>query len=163
MQKIRERRIGGRVGSWLHNFLSNRTLQVSANGALSTAAPVLSGVPQGTVLGPILFLIMISDIDKDLQCSFISLFADDSRVSAPSDTQADSIRFQDELSNVIYPWAQRNKASFNGDKFNTYILERIPTMLPTTMINYRQRNLEENSGQRPRSHHIRRPLLVSSY
>ena len=90
---------------------------MSANGALSKPASVLSGVPQGTVLGPILFIIMISDIDSDLQNSFISLFADDSRASAISDSQEDCETFQDELNNAIYPWAQRNKAVFNGDKF----------------------------------------------
>ena len=115
--KLREKRIGGLVGAWLHNFLSNRTLQVSANGALSKPAAVLSGVPQGTVLGPILFIIMISDIDVNLQFSFLSLFADDSRISAISDSQECCEIFQDELNNNIYPWAQVNKAAFNGDKF----------------------------------------------
>ena len=60
---------------------------------------------------------MISDIGNDLQGSFISLFADDSRVSALSDSQESRDAFQDELNNSIYPWAQRNKAVFNGDKF----------------------------------------------
>ena len=115
--KLKEKRIGGRVGAWLYNFLSNRTLQVSANGALSKPAAVLSGVPQGTVLGPILFIIMISDIDRDLQTSFISLFADDSRVSSLSDFPVCRETFQNELNNTVYPWAQLNKAVFNGDKF----------------------------------------------
>ena len=115
--KLKDKRIGGLVGAWLHNFLSNRTLQVSANGALSKPATVLSGVPQGTVLGPILFIIMISDIDSNLQSSFISLFADDSRVSAISDSQECCDLLQNELNNNIYPWAQLNKAAFNGDKF----------------------------------------------
>ena len=115
--KLKDKRIGGLVGAWLHNFLSNRTLQVSANGALSKPAAVLSGVPQGTVLGPILFIIMISDIDSNLQSSFLSLFADDSRISAISDSQECCEIFQNELNNNIYPWAQINKAAFNGDKF----------------------------------------------
>ena len=115
--KLKEKRIGGRVGAWLHNFLSDRTFQVSANGALSESAPVTSGVPQGTVLGPILFVIMISDIDADLQSSFISLFADDSRVSAITDSKEDCEQFQKELDMRVYPWAERNKAVFNGDKF----------------------------------------------
>ncbi|MEL7079382.1 MAG: reverse transcriptase family protein [Cyanobacteria bacterium J06582_2] len=115
--KLKSLGIGGKVGSWLHTFLTKRTQQVSANGALSKPSPVLSGVPQGTVLGPILFIIMISDIDKNLERSFASLFADDSRLSAVIASERDSESFQDELDNVTYPWATNNKATFNGDKF----------------------------------------------
>ena len=116
-KKLKEKGIGGKVGAWLHNFLTNRTLQVSANGALSSPAPVLSGVPQGTVLGPVLFIIMISDIDTDLNHAFMSLFADDSRVTRKITNEADRQILQNELNNVVYPWATRNNAVFNGDKF----------------------------------------------
>ena len=116
-RKLKEKRIGGPVGCWLHNFLTNRTQQVSANGAISVPVPVLSGVPQGTVLGPILFLIMISDLGSDLTDAFISMFADDSRVSSVVNSPQAQINFQQELNSSIYPWAPANKAVFNGDKF----------------------------------------------
>ena len=115
--KLKKLRIGGKVGIWLHTFLTNRTQQVSANGAISAPSPVLSGVPQGTVLGPILFIIMISDLDSDLQKAFASLFADDSRISAIVASENDAENFQQELDSVIYPWATVNKAVFNGNKF----------------------------------------------
>ena len=51
------------------------------NGILSNPAPVKSGVPQGSVLGPLLFLVLISDIDMDVTSSFLSSFADDTGVS----------------------------------------------------------------------------------
>ena len=116
-KKLRDKRIGGRVGTWLHNFLTNRVSKVSCNGALSKPAPVLSGVPQGTVLGPILFIIMISDLDCKLQRAFASLFADDSRVSSAIKSETDCLLFHHELSNTTYPWAPNNKAVFNGEKF----------------------------------------------
>ena len=115
--KLRKLRIGGKVGAWLHSFLSHRTQQVSANGAISSPVPVTSGVPQGTVLGPILFIIMISDMDKDLIKAFASLFADDTRASSATSSEEDALNLQRELDSTIYPWAQSNKATFNGDKF----------------------------------------------
>ena len=115
--KMKSLLIGGKVGIWLHSFLSNRTQQISANGALSPPSSVLSGVPQGTVLGPVLFMIMIMDLDSNLSNSFASMFADDTRVSASISCEADAQSFQKELSEVIYPWAPQNKAQFNGNKF----------------------------------------------
>ena len=54
----------GRLGIWLFHFLNNRQHYVRIPGGISQLHPVLSGAPQGTVLGPLLFLIMIIDIDK---------------------------------------------------------------------------------------------------
>ena len=56
--------ITGKLGIWFFQFLTNRTHYVRIPGGISKYSPVLSGVPQGTVLGPLLFLIMISDINK---------------------------------------------------------------------------------------------------
>ena len=72
----------GKVGMWIKDFLFNRKYRVMADGVMSDEQKVISGVPQGTVLASIFFIIMISDIDENLKNSIVRLFADDMRVSA---------------------------------------------------------------------------------
>ena len=70
--------IQGQTNQWIRAFLSNRTMQVVVDGVTSSTAPVISGVPQGTVLGPLLFLIYINDMPNVIsEGTFIRLFADD--------------------------------------------------------------------------------------
>ena len=86
-------------------------------GGVSKESPVLSGVPQGTVLGPLLFIIMISDINKDISSSKIISFADDTRVYTNITQIENSDSLQTDL-NYIYLWAINNNMSFNTQKFN---------------------------------------------
>ena len=69
--------IRGKTKTWIESFLDNRTQTVVVNGNRSTPTKVTSGVPQGTVLGPLLFLIYINNIGDNITSS-LQLFADDS-------------------------------------------------------------------------------------
>ena len=80
LYKLRALGISGNIGIWLDHFLTNRSHFVRLHGGISKDHPVISGVPQGTVLGPLLFLIMIVDIDKDVSASKLISFADDTRL-----------------------------------------------------------------------------------
>ena len=71
--------ITGQILEWVAAFLDSRTQRVVIRGAASKAFDVTSGVPQGSVLGPILFLIFINDLPLEV-ISPMSLFADDSKV-----------------------------------------------------------------------------------
>ena len=66
----------GPLSSWIESFLAERTQQVVINGSASKPIQVTSGVPQGTVLGPLLFLLYINDLPNNLT-SNVRLFADD--------------------------------------------------------------------------------------
>ena len=72
--------ITGEASNWLQAFLSNRTQKVRVNGVESEWAPVLSGIPQGSILGPILFSLFVNDLPNNV-LSLISLFADDTKLS----------------------------------------------------------------------------------
>ena len=90
-----------------YNFLTNRSHFVRLPGGISADSPVLSGVSQGTVLGPLLFLIMIADINKDISESNLISFADDTRIYTKIHDVSDCNLLQQDL-NHIYDWATTN-------------------------------------------------------
>ena len=96
--------------------MTGRHQFVSVNGLLSFICAVISGVTQGSVLGPLLFLILINDIDEDIKSSFLSSFADDTRVGMGVETLEDVEQMQNDL-NKLYEWANRNNMELNSSKF----------------------------------------------
>ena len=108
--------IRGKLLSWIEEYLSNRIQTVVVNGSKSYPAKVESGVPQGTVLGPILFLIYINDLHKCINHSVMSHFADDTRILKAIGLTSDVSLLQDDLQKTI-DWSTTNKMVLNEDKF----------------------------------------------
>ena len=84
LHKLRDGKVLGKMGCWLAAFLdsANRQQAVVVEGRVSALSPVISGVPQGTVLGPVLFLLHISDIAKDVSAATQTIsYVDDTRAS----------------------------------------------------------------------------------
>ena len=119
LHKLRAVGICGSIGVWLYHFLTNRSHFVRLPGGTSKDHPVISGVPQGTVLGPLLFLIMIADIDKDVSSSKLVSFADDTRLYSGVGDVTDCDNLQFDLG-TVYDWASSNNMFFNSKKF-TYV------------------------------------------
>lgn len=117
LRKMKSLGINGKIGKWVHQFLTNRSQYVTVTGAKSKTEPVISGVPQGSVLGPVLFLIMIGDIDEGLIECIIRTFADDTKVIQEISSPEDQTKLQNSL-NKIYQWAEKNNMKFNDTKFN---------------------------------------------
>ena len=78
LKKMKALGIKGRLGRWIHSFLSHRKQMVVVKGHKSGTSSVVSGVPQGSVLGPILFLIYISDIGENVDTN-LKIYVDDSK------------------------------------------------------------------------------------
>ena len=116
IKKLRLYGINETIVKWIESFLSDRKQAVVVDGQLSFLALIISGVPQGTVLGPILFLIFINDIEHCITNSIIRCFADDTRVSIAVSCEQDVSALQDDLINVIQ-WSERNNMALHKDKF----------------------------------------------
>ena len=113
LSKMKDIGITGPLLSWTSSFLLNRTQHVFLNGSYSDPAKVLSGVPQGTVMGPLLFLIYINDIHRNLSPGTeIRLFADDSLLYR---NISDSQTLQKDL-DTLQKWELENKMEFHPDK-----------------------------------------------
>ena len=116
LHKLKSMGITGKLGIWFYHFLVNRTQFVRLPGGSSSDCQVISGVPQGTVLGPLLFLILMSDIDEGITNSKIISFADDTRLYNSVSEVEDCDLLQVDL-DTIYKWADANNMAFNSNKF----------------------------------------------
>ena len=101
---------------WIRSFLIGRNQKVLVEGMASPPTKVLSGVPQGTVLGPLLFLIYINDISNGLsEGTKLKLFADDSLLYRTIKSPKDSEILQKDL-NTLQTWEKKWKMQFHPDK-----------------------------------------------
>ena len=111
--------IRGTTQSWIAAFLRNRTQRVVIDGSYSAPAPVKSGVPQGTVLGPTLFLIYINDLATSVN-STVRLFADDCVMYHPIKNAKDCAQLQADL-DLLHEWENKWLMRFNAKK--CYVLQ----------------------------------------
>ena len=117
MEKLKHHNIDGKIYNWISAFLTKRVQAVRVCGQLSPFIDVKSGVPQGSVLGPLLFIIMMFDIDKNIVAAYLSLFADDTCIWKNIKTPEDSRILQDNIHKTV-TWANRNNMQFNCKKFD---------------------------------------------
>ena len=116
LKKLENLGIGGKVLAWIKCFLSERVQAVTVEGKESLFHQVLSGVPQGTVLGPLLFIIFINDIYDVIKHCFGRSFADDTRLTKAIITAMDQMQLQEDLE-AVTTWAANNNMALHEDKF----------------------------------------------
>ena len=107
--------ITGRIWQWFKCYLSGRSQFVSIDGILSSSCPVTSGVPQGSILGPLLFSIYINDLPDYLSFSSPLLFADDTKCIGGISSPVDHALLQSDLVS-LQSWCTAWDLSFNSSK-----------------------------------------------
>ena len=112
LSKIWNISITGNVWLWIREYLTNRVQHVSINGCNSAILPVLSGVPQGSILGPLLF---INDLPQYVRHSLTLLFADDTKCLSPISSILDCQLLQSDL-DQLSTWSPEWRLLFNGSK-----------------------------------------------
>ena len=108
---------------WIQAWLTDRRQRVLVEGEISNWKPVLSGVPQGSVLGPILFLIFKNDLDDDLSSKVLT-FADDTKLLRSVKTDTDKETLQDDLTKLV-KWSENGRCYLILVNVNASILDMI--------------------------------------
>jgi hypothetical protein len=116
LEKLKAHGVRGEVLQWIRNWLTERKQRVVLNGKASSWARVLSGVPQGSVLGPILFLIFINDLDMEVKrLGIVRKFADDTKLGHGAGTDKERSEMQEAL-DALVAWAEKWGMQFNVAK-----------------------------------------------
>lgn len=114
LMKLREFNISGKVFDWIESFLLGRSMKVVFDGADSSDFRVTSGVPQGSVLGPLLFTIFMMDLPRCVE-SKVRLYADDCTIYRTIKSATDVDILQKDLENIEL-WCELNQMKLNENK-----------------------------------------------
>ena len=136
------------VLSWIGDFLSNRRQRVLVNGQSSDWHDVISGIPQGSVLGPVLFVVYINTMVENETISDIFLYADDAKTFNAIYSDKDSDALQDDLNGMV-EWTDKSLLQFHPGKCVSMRITS-PRIVPTYKHEYRMNGqlLEKSSEEK---------------
>ena len=123
IKKLQAYGIDGKLLDWVAEYLKNRNQVVTVNGESSLVGDVLSGIPQGTVLGPLLFIIYINDILDDVDSEGL-LFADDAKIFRTVTCKDDALLLQQDISQ-LEAWSDKWLLKFHPDKCKLLTLGKL--------------------------------------
>ena len=122
LYKLQQLGIQGCLLKWFENYLSNRVQRVVINGHVSDWQSIFAGVPQGSVLGPLLFLVYINDITSVVNYCNIRLFADDTCLFVSTNNHTEAAMFINQDLNHIEEWAKQWIVKFSPSKTESMVL-----------------------------------------
>ena len=114
--KLRQNGINDKLLALLTNYLNNRKQRVVVGGSISQELNIVSGVPQGSILDPLLFILFINDLQPCVSANTnIALYADDTKIWRTIDCEQDCIELQNDI-DCLVNWSVRNCMSFHPQK-----------------------------------------------
>ena len=130
-------KIDGRLLKFIANYLKDRQQQVLVSGKLSALKDVRSGVPQGSILGPLLFVLFINDISEGISAGTkVSLYADDTKICRPILVEEDHIALQRDIDYLV-DWSLKNLMKFHPSKCKVLsVTGKIPESLLSVLPFY---------------------------
>ena len=140
LHKLEAYGINGEVLRWIKAFLTDREQTVCVNGEKSKSAPVLSGVPQGSVLGPLLFVLYINDLPEHVK-SLVYLFADDTKIAHQVVKAEDAQQIKEDLL-ALSKWSSTWLLQFNADKCHVLTLGNLENITHTEKYEINGEELE---------------------
>lgn len=152
MSKLESYGITGKVKQWVKSFLTGRSQTVKVNNDESLPAPVLSGIPQGSVLGPLLFVIYINDL-PDIINSNVYLFADDTKLMRKVKSEEDAKSLQLDL-DKLEAWSKKWLLQFNPDKCHVLTIGKFENIQHTERYNLYGNELEHVFEEKDLGVHI---------
>jgi hypothetical protein len=131
LAKLKTYGISGNLYSWFSNYLLGRTQRVVVDGVASEWSAVTSGVPQGSILGPMLFLLFINDLPDAIPPTISTgLYADDTKLYKAITSNEDCARLQTALSRAE-DWSNKSNINFNSSKCKVLTISRRRTPITT--------------------------------
>ena len=140
MGKLQSYGVKGRILTWIKSFLTGHTQVVKVNGSVPESAPVLSGIPQGNVLGPLLFVIYINDLPEAINSDSF-LFADDTKVFREITSQDDAFALQSDIDSLQH-WSKKWLLQFHPDKCHVLTLGKFDNIRYTHRYSIYEHELE---------------------
>ena len=172
LTKLDHYRIRGLSNDWFCSYLKGRQQFVSIGNQASTIKEIVSGVPQGSVLGPLLFLIYINDLHSCLKYSKAYHFADDTNVTLSDHLQETLAKRMNHDLRKLSMWLRANKLSLNIEKTELVVFRRQNTKLsnsfkikldgkrlfPTNSVKYFGAHLDEHLTSSPQISYVHMKL-----
>ena len=146
LYKLRKSGIGGPLLQWFHSYLLNRQQRVVINGVTSAWKEIRSGVPQGSVLGPLLFLIYINDITNVVKDCKIRLYADDTCLFLEVADRESTAKLIDQDLKRIAEWAKKWLLTFSPTKTKSLVISNKKDLKLNPPIYFNNIEIEEVSS-----------------